>query len=100
VNKTPPRLPRSRRRVTLRLSRLVTLLVATLTLGCGHARMRPQYSAPFPVPEMTPIEYPCLTEAGRRLCLMMLKSDYLMLERELIARCVALGHDEDSCLPE
>ena len=73
-------------------------LAATLTLGCGPATMRPKYSAPMPTLEMDIVEYPCLTTAGKRECVMMLKSDYLTLERELVARCIALGHDEDACL--
>lgn len=83
--------------MTLRRTRLALLLATTAACACAPTKIHPAYSAPLPTPEMTPVEYPCLTETGKRQCVMLLKSDYLNLENELVARCIALGYAEKVC---
>ena len=98
--RTPNAPPHSKQRETPRLSRLAILLAVTMVSACGPRMAHPEYSAPFPVPRMTPIEMACRTEIGEETCVLMLRTDFREQERELIARCIALGWREKDCLPK
>lgn len=77
-------------------SRLALLVTFTLpacgTPGAGSYRMT------IPILEATPVEGPCrLDDGSQRVCLRVLREDWIALIVELKAACLALGGNEREC---
>ena len=72
---------------------LLVGLIGGLLFGCAMAPSRSSYRVVVPELELVPMEIPC----GVHRCMVLFKSDWERVVRELKAACLANGQTPQDC---
>ena len=76
---------------------LLASLVAVVISGCSQVAVGSSYRVLIPLLQANPITVNCATGSFQGECVLLLKSDYEAIVRELKAACLANGQTAEEC---